>query len=171
MTSPARPDGRTVSGNGKWFLLALCLAAIAVFGLLWPSIQEWRERTNDSTLSVVDLKIFPLTADAKKECTKADTAALQRATTAVTGTFIGVDGTTATFDADHWYRGGPADRVAITSSSTAKLTEGLKAAGLDGGRVLIASRSGEVLMCGESGPYSDELGALYVTTYGQAAAS
>ena len=160
-------ENRPVSGNGKWFLLSLCLAAAAVFALLWPSIQDWRDRSDDTTVSAVELQINSLTATDEKACATIDGTALERATTAVTGTYDGIDGTNAVFIADHWYRGGPADRVLVSSSSTQALSAALKSAGLDTGRVLIASRSGEILMCGESGPYTPELGALYVTTYGQ----
>lgn len=165
MSSRHSHEHGAVSRHGKWFLLALCLAAAAVFALLWPSIQDWRDRGDDGQTSAVELTITPLSAKAAKECGKVDTAALQRATTAVTGTYQGLDGNKAIFVADHWYKGGPAEQVQISSSSTASLTSALKAAGLDQGRVLIASRSGEVLMCGESGPYDSTLGALYVTTF------
>ena len=50
-------ENRPVSGNGKWFLLSLCLAAAAVFALLWPSIQDWRDRSDDTTVSAVELQI------------------------------------------------------------------------------------------------------------------
>ncbi|MFZ1373885.1 MAG: hypothetical protein WBB91_11495 [Nostocoides sp.] len=160
-------DRRAVSGSAAWVLISLCLAAVAVLGLLWPSIQDWRARSDDSTLSVVQLDITPILRAEAKECPAVTEAALERATTAMTGTLSSTSGRTATFVATHWFRGGPADRVVVTADSSADLALAMGTIGIDTGRVLIASRSGEVLMCGESGAYTTELGALYVRTYEQ----
>lgn len=165
-SAPSLPP-RAAHPRAKWFLLALVLAALSVLWLIVPSIQHWRSDADPPQKTVITLTITPQTAADIKACPKLTPERLQRATTALAATmtsnFFGV----ATFTADHWFRGGPADVVEVRSSSPASLTRALRAAKIDTGRVLIASRSGEVLLCGETAPYTTELASDYVGTYGQ----
>ena len=164
MSSHYGPASRPVRRNGKWLLAALCVAAAAVLALLWPSIDDWVTGPDDGgPLSAVEMTIAVPTAAQLKACpADIDVTALDRATTAVAATLDNTTGPSATFVADHWFRGGPADRVIIKASTGAELAKALAAAKLDAGRVLIASRSGEVLMCGESGPHDAQRGTRYV---------
>mgnify|MGYP000571906719 CR=1 FL=1 len=169
MSTPATSAPRPVSNRGKWLLAALCLASLAVLALLIPSIRSaLGDEEQQGPLSAVALTIEPLSKTEKKACPKEIREVdLQRATTAVTGVATTSKAGEATFVADHWFKGGPADRVVLTSSDETKLQSALSQAGLTSGRVLIASRSGEVLMCGESGTYSTDLAALYVSAFEQ----
>lgn len=168
MSSHHGPATRPVRRNGKWLLAALCVAALAVLALLWPSIADWANGPDKVPLSAVEMNIAVPTKDEVKACPdEIDVATLDRATTAVAATLDNTTGPSATFVADHWFRGGPADRVIIKASTGAELAKALAAAKLDSGRVLIASRSGDVLMCGESGPYAAQLGTRYVQAFGQ----
>ncbi|CCH72286.1 hypothetical protein [Nostocoides australiense] len=171
MSTRPGPESRAVNTSGKWILTAFCLAALAVFALLVPSVREWLARDDDSQLSAIELTISPATSKEVDACAPVSQDALDRATTAVTGTYEGISDGAATFVADHWFRGGPAERVVISSSSSANLDRALEQAQLNTGRVLIASRSGEVLLCGASGPYTSELASFYVQTYEQRTAS
>ncbi|MEI2779079.1 MAG: hypothetical protein V9G19_24570 [Tetrasphaera sp.] len=149
-------------------LVALILASVATLGLLVPSVRAAISR-EEPPLTGVSMRIAPLSAQQPKDCPELSDARLNRSTTAVLATFTVTQAGVASFTVKEWFRGGPADLVRLSSTSPVDLEQALAAAKLDKGQVLIASRSSEVLLCGESAPYSASLAAKYYRVFEQTA--
>jgi hypothetical protein len=82
------------------------------------------------------------------------------------GTVTALDGDQATLAVDTWYRGGPADEVILTGPAETD-TALLGAVPLeDGESYLISAADGAVRSCGQSGPVSPELQAIYDEAFG-----
>ena len=111
-SAPSLPP-RAAHPRAKWFLLALVLAALSVLWLIVPSIQHWRSDADPPQKTVITLTITPQTAADIKACPKLTPERLQRATTALAATMTSNSFGVATFTADHWFRGGPADVVEV----------------------------------------------------------
>lgn len=149
-------------------LLALIAAALATLGLLVPAVRAAISR-EEPPLTGVSMRIAPLSAQNSDDCPELSDARLNRATTAVLATFTVNQAGVASFTVKEWFRGGPADLVRISSTTPVDLEQALAAAELDKGQVLIASRSSEVLLCGETAPYSASLAAKYYRVFEQSA--
>lgn len=84
------------------------------------------------------------------------------------GTVQSVQDGTVTLAPTRWYAGEPTDRVSVEGPS-----EHLRALVMsldfeDGGRYLVAaSEDGEVMVCGFSAPYSEDLAAMYADAFGR----
>ena len=163
------PSTRAARPHATWLLLALVLSALAILALMIPSLRDWRGAPASTTKTVIKLTITPQSAAEVADCSELSPALMEWATSAVAATFNTNGYGVATYTADRWFRGGPADLVEIRSDSAVELDRALSDAGLDSGRVLIASRSGEVQLCGVSAAYSTELGSRYIEVYEQGA--
>jgi hypothetical protein len=76
------------------------------------------------------------------------------------GTVAEVGDGTVTLDVTHWYGGGDADRVVLSTADNPIVElDGVEF--VKGGDYLVGVQDGNVLICGISGPYSPELAALY----------
>lgn len=149
-------------------LVALIVASLVTLGLLVPSMRAAISR-EEPPLTGVAMRIAPLSTQNPKDCPELSDARLNRATTAVLATFAVNQAGVASFTVKEWFRGGPADLVRISSTTPVDLEQALAAANLDKGQVLIASRSSEVLLCGETAPYSASLAAKYYRVFHQTA--
>jgi hypothetical protein len=160
--SPAPARHNSVS----LLLGVLIIAALATLGLLVPSVRAAMSSAQPP-LTAVSMRIDPIANQEPEDCPELTDARLNRATTAVLG-ILELDAPgVANFRALHWFRGGPADLVRITSTTPADLDAALVAAHLDKGQVLLASRSGDLLLCGESGPYSAGQAAKFYSVFEQ----
>lgn len=161
MTSPAARHNSV-----SLLLIALIAAALAILALLVPSVRAAMSR-EAPPVTAVTMRIAPVSAQTPDDCPELTGARLNRATTAVLGTFQFNSAGVANFTAQHWFRGGPADLVRVTSTTPVDLEQALAAAKLDYGQVLLASRSGEVLLCGETAPYSAGQAAKFYSVFEQ----
>ncbi len=85
---------------------------------------------------------------------------------------VGFDGTVTaitddqvTLEVSHWYHGGKAEQVTVTAPA-ADLTALVQAVQFEAGqRYLVSATDGYVTVCGFSGPYTEELAALYAEAF------
>ena len=75
-------------------------------------------------------------------------------------------GDQVTLEVDHWYKGGDADVVQLTSpgDESVLLEGGIQFA--EGERYLVSASEGTVSSCGFSGPYTDEMAAAFAEAFG-----
>ena len=170
MSEPSWSPAPARHNSVSLLLVALILAALATLGLLVPSVRAAISR-EAPPLTAVSMRIEPVASQKLEKCPEVTDARLSRATTAVLGTLQLNAAGVANFRALHWFRGGPADLVRITSTTPNDLDDARAAAPLDKGQVLLASRSGDLLLCGESGPYSASQAAKFYAVFEQASSS
>jgi hypothetical protein len=94
------------------------------------------------------------------KCKAVEVADLRRMQTAFEGTATAIKGELVTLRVDHWYRGGEATTVEVRSDADAVAT----LLGVEfkvGGAYLVSAVDAQVSICGESGPVTPELRALY----------
>ena len=90
---------------------------------------------------------------------------LSGAEQAFAGTALAVDDSEVLLRVDHWYHGGDADLVALTTSD--QVDRGL-VAGLtftEGGQYLVSADSGVVTPCGYSAPWSEATARAYAEAF------
>ena len=98
-------------------------------------------------------------------CIAFDVAFLREMPVAFGGTVTDISADTVTLDVNRWYKGGPADQVAVSlaSGQTSAALDGVDFA--KGKSYLVAASDGTVSGCGFSGPASPELESAYVEAF------
>lgn len=84
------------------------------------------------------------------------------------GTVQSVEDGTVTLAPTRWYAGEPTDRVSVEGPAEHLRALVMSVDFEDGGRYLVAaSEDGEVMVCGFSAPYSEDLAAMYADAFGR----
>lgn len=145
-------------------LAAAAVAAIAVGGYAFMAVDDDGESGGGETRTELVLNVPP--ADPMAMCIEFSTEILRPMETAFAGTVTDVTGEQVTLDVDHWYKGGDADLVQLTSSTDAgvMLEGGIEFT--EGQRYLVTATDGTVNGCGFSGAYTDEMAAAFDEAFG-----
>jgi hypothetical protein len=144
-----------------WLVAAASILLIAAAGIL-GLVQRGHDSAPAAASSVTQLGYAPYDG----RCQLPSVGVLRLQSVAFRGTLRSLTGSTATFDVDHWYAGGPTDTAKVMASP-ATLSELVSAADLQvGRRYLLAATGGTVTGCGFSGPVSRPLQRLYERAFG-----
>ncbi len=163
--APDHLDPAADARRRRWPLLAAA-AAVAVAGVggaLLLSGDDDQPGGSDAIALAVE-PVDPLT----EICIEVTPETLRDSGVelAFRGTVTAVDGDQATLAVDTWYLGGPADEVSVTGPAEGD-TARLGGVPLeDGGTYLVSASDGIVRSCGQSGPASPELEALFDAAFG-----
>ncbi len=155
---PPEPAGSRWSSSRRW-LLSAAAVAIVVAGVAAALVA--RGGDDAGTLALTSADAGP----AMGMCIQITPDVLAPADVAFDGTVTAVDGSMATLDVEHWYKGGPASTVTVENTAVGQpaLIEGVEFA--VGSRYLVTATDGVVGGCGLSGPYSTELESLYAQAF------
>lgn len=151
---PTTPPGR--SHRPLLVAAAAVLAVAAAAGGTAVALSSDDEAAPPTTLA---LSAAPL--DISSICLPVSAEGLRGAEVAFAGTVTSVDGTSAVLDVTEWFRGGDADKVAVSQEG------GADAAALDGvafevgTTYLVAASATTIGSCSGSGPDGPELRALF----------
>lgn len=150
-----------------WLVAAAAVALIAVAGGLMflpgdDSVAPVTSASDEPTVTELSLA-----GSGSGRCMVPNADVLAGAASAVDAEVTAVDGGTATLTPTTWYAGEETDQVEVAAGS-ADLEALIGAPRFEEGqRYLVAANdSGEVMVCGFSGPYDDELAALYAEAFG-----
>jgi hypothetical protein len=144
-----------------WLVAAASVLLIASAGIL-GLVQRGHDSSPAAVSSVTRLGYAPYDG----RCQLPSVGVLRLQSVAFRGTLRSLTGSTATFDVDHWYAGGPTDTAQVMASAAA-LSELVSAADLQvGRRYLLAATGGTVTGCGFSGPVSRPRQRLYDGAFG-----
>lgn len=164
VTDPAALDTEPTHRPPRWPLFAAAAAAVALVGVAVVIVSD----DDDAPVAADALALTLAPEDITQMCIEVtpETLGDPAVELAFAGTVTAVDGAQATLAVDTWYRGGDAEVVTVTApdeSSTA-LLGGVT---LDeGSSYLISASDGAVRSCGQSGPSSPELEALFAEAFG-----
>lgn len=147
----------------RWPLLAVAAAAVvAVVGVAVVVASDDDAPVTDDALSLTIAAEDPMAMCI--ELTP-ETLGDPGVELAFKGTVTSVDGDQATLRVDEWFRGGDAEEVTLTAPAEAE-TALLGAVTLEeGAAFLISAADGAVRSCGQSGPLSPELEALFTEAF------
>lgn len=151
-----------------WLVAAaavVLIAGVGVFALL--------DRDDDGTQpppaaqgepSVTELA---MPASGAGRCMVPNAQALSRAEVAVEAVVVSAQSGVVTLDVSRWYAGEPTDEVQVDQAGADLRNLLLAPEFEDGGRYLVAgSADGDVMVCGFSGEYTDDLAAMYAEAFG-----
>lgn len=179
MSHDTQPDTVTESrGTGTrgrspltWLVAAAAVVLIAAAGLLTfvdlgddPAVPTAGENPSTTDPAVTSLTMPGATAG---RCMVPNVGLLSGAAYAVDAEAVSISHGVVTLDATEWYAGEPTDQVEVDQSS-ADMQALIGATEFEEGqRYLVAGTdSGQVMVCGFSGPYTDTLAALYSQAFG-----
>lgn len=158
VTDTAALDTEPTQRPRRWPLLAAAAALALVGGVAVVVAGD-----DDDTPDAEPLALSVAPDDIMQSCIELtpETLGDPGVELAFKGTVTAIDGDQATLAVDTWYRGGTADEVIVTGPAEAE-TALLGAVPLeDGESYLISAADGLVRSCGQSGPASPELEALF----------
>lgn len=147
---------------------AVLIAGVGVFGLLTHDPDSSKTPSAGSTPSVSSTPtVTELAAPAPStaKCMVPNAAVLSQAQVAFSGTVQQLGDDVVVLAPDRFYAGEPTDLVQVRSE--AAMLQALVGA-VDfkvDHRYLVSATDGRVTVCGFSGPYSDELAALYSAAF------
>ena len=125
--------------------------------------QTTGQTTGATEPTVLELSAQPPTT-AKCAVVSAQLLGLQE--TAFDGTVTSMTDGVVTLEVGQWYRGGDTDLVTV-QAPPAEMTALIQAVQFEHGqRYLVAANDGFVTACAMSGPWSEELAALYAEAFG-----
>jgi hypothetical protein len=163
MTDTAALDTEPTHRSRRWPVLAAAVAvAVAVAGVAGAIALSGDDAPADA------LALTSAPEDLMQMCIEVtpETLGDPAVELAFEGTVTAVDGAQATLTVDRWYRGGDAEVVTVTSPDDSE-TALLGGVTLDeGSTYLISASDGAVRSCGQSGPASPELEALFAEAFG-----
>jgi hypothetical protein len=168
LTDETRATGTRDRSPLTWTIGAVVVAVIAgavVFGLLTRGDDEPGTppggNADVGSASVTELVASP----ASERCMVPNVEVLRRQTLAFDGVVRSVTGGEATLTPSQFYAGEVTDRVVVAAPDH-DLQALLAAVEFrEGQRYLVAATEGEVVLCGFSGPYSEQLAALYAEAF------
>ncbi|WP_020393048.1 hypothetical protein [Kribbella catacumbae] len=170
-TSNSTPNNRHRPVRTAWLTAAAVLVVIvapaSVYLLAGRGTDDAQANTpsqpataqSTPTPAKTTMKLAPPAADAQQSCPVFSVDVLKVMPTAFSGTVAKVGGGVVTLDVDHWYRGGNADQVLLSTpdpSATVALRGGAVSFAL-GDRYLISAAGGVVNDCDLSGTWSTSL--------------
>lgn len=175
MSHDTQPDAvtesRVTGTRGRspltWLVAAAAVVVIAATGLLTfldlggdPTVPS----AGDGPSTVTALTVPEATAG---RCMVPDAGLLSGAAYAVDADAVSISHGVVTLDATEWYAGEPTDRVEVEQSS-GDMQRLIGATEFEVGQryLLAGTDSGQVMVCGFSGPYTDKLAALYSQAFG-----
>jgi hypothetical protein len=153
-TPTPQPPGRAVRRTWLWAALGAVVAAGAITAGIVASGDDEQPVASEPIEYALDGAV------SMDMCLRVDEYEPTPDVLGLRGTITALDADTATLQVSKWYRGGPADEVVLRVSNVpSPALDGIEF--VVGGDYLIAVRDGEVLTCGLSALYSDDLAALY----------
>lgn len=155
-----------------WLVAAAAVMLIAAAGLLTivdrsgdPAVP-----TAGGSPSTTDLSVTELTMagdDSTSRCIIPNAELLSGAAYAVDAEAVSIDDGIVTLEPTEWFAGDPTDLVEVAQSDANMQTLVGATKFEEGQRYLVAGNdNGVVMVCGFSGPYSEELAALYSQAFG-----
>lgn len=167
LTTENRATGTRGRGPLTWLVAAaavLIIAGIGVFAVVGHDDPAAPPTAADGR-TVTELSA-PSPAAYAARCMVPNAEALAQQQVAFDGTVTTLADGVVTLTVGHWYAGGPTDLVRVQAPPDA-LQELVGAVHFEqGGRYLVSATSGQVTVCGFSGPYSADLAALYDQAFG-----
>lgn len=163
----SRESGARGRGPLTWLVAAaaaVVIAGAAVFVLTRGDAEAPRavSGATPTTASVTELTA----ADTPARCMVPQAALLAGKPIAFDGTVDSIEGDTVTLTPTRWYAGGPTESVRVTAPSE-RLGQLLAAVSFEEGeRYLVAADAGgRVMVCGFSGPWTEQLAAMYAEAF------
>lgn len=106
-----------------------------------------------------------LPATTTGRCMVPNAQALSEAAVAAEAEVVSVDGDQVTLDVSRWYAGEETDQLVVTAAERPALVGTVEFE--EGARYLVAgNRDGDVMVCGFSARWSEDLAALYAEAFG-----
>lgn len=139
---------------------AVLIAGVGVFALLD------RDASTPSPPSAAEPTATELTLPAMTagRCMVPNAQALSQAAVAADAEVVSVDGDRVTLDVSRWYAGEETDQLVVTATARPTLVGAVEFE--EGGRYLVAgTRDGDVMVCGFSDRWSEDLAALYAEAF------
>jgi hypothetical protein len=152
--------------RSRWVVPAVAAAAVAAIAVGGYAIVAGDDGGGAKDEQQTELALKLPASDPMQMCIAFDVEYLKPAQMAFAGTATEVTGDQVTLDVDHWYKGGDADLVQLTSpgDESVLLEGGIQFT--EGERYLVSASDGTVSTCGFSGPYTDEMAAAFDEAFG-----
>lgn len=149
-----------------WLVAAAAVVLIAVAGSLM-FLGDDRVEPAPTAAEAPTVTELSLSGDGAGRCMVPSPDVLGGAAYGVDAEVIAVEGGTATLEPTQWYAGEETDRVEVAAGS-ADLAALIGAPRFEvGQRYLVAANDdGRVMVCGFSGPYTQDLADLYAEAFG-----
>ncbi len=169
LTEESRRTGTRNRSPLTWTVAGVVLLLIVgavVFGLLARGSDD-ADTPSDAPPDAEPPSVTELVAAAPSQrCMLPDADVLRGQEIAFDGTVRSVAGGEATLEPDRFFTGEPTDLV-VVKAPDGELQALLAAVDFrEGERYLVAATGGSVAVCGLSGPYSEDLAALYAEAFG-----
>ncbi len=162
-----REPGTPGRGPLTWLVAAAAVLLIGAAGM--STLVGGDDTVTPPSAGEADPTVTTLTlpTGTPARCMVPSARLLSNAAFAVDAEVVAVSGGVATLDASQWYAGEPTDEVEVDAGS-ADLSALIGAPEFEeGDRYLVAGNGdGDVMVCGFSGPYSDDLAGLYTEAFG-----
>lgn len=166
--------GTESRGNGAhgrspltWLVAAAAVGLIAAAGLL--TFVDFGDDPVTPPTAGGEPTVTELTMPGAPvgRCMVPNAKVLSGASYAVDAEAVSIADGVVTLDATEWYAGAPTDQVEVDQGSADMQALILATEFEEGQRYLVAGTDGgQVMVCGFSGPYTDELAALYSQAFG-----
>ena len=168
LTDETRATGTRDRSPLTWTIAAvvvMLIAGAALFGLLTRGDDEPDAASGDhsdvGSASVTELVASP----SSERCMVPNVEVLRSQSVAFDGVVRSVTGGEATLTPNQFFAGEVTDRVVVAAPD--RDLEALLAAVefREGQRYLVAATDGQIVLCGFSGPYTEELAGLYAQAF------
>lgn len=147
-----------------WLVAAAAVLLIAGVGAV-ALLDRDATSPNPPTAAEPTVTELALPADTPGRCMVPNAQLLSQAAVAVEAEVVSVAGDTVTLDVSQWYAGEETDRLVVTAAERPALVGAVEFE--EGGRYLVAgNRDGDVMVCGFSDRWSEDLAALYAEAFG-----
>ena len=173
MSHDTLTESRETGTHGRspltWLVAAAAVVLIAAAGLLtFVDFGDDATRpTADPSVSDPTVTELAMPGASAGRCMIPNAQVLSGAAYAVDAEVVAIAGGIATLDATQWYAGDPTDQVQVDQSSPDMASLIGATQFEEGQRYLVAGTdSGQVMVCGFSGPWTDDLAALYSQAFG-----
>jgi hypothetical protein len=157
----------TRSRNPLTWLVAAAAVVLVAAGGAFAVLGGGDEPPPTTAVSPETTTSLRVTGSGPGRCMVPSPDVLGGAAYAVDAEVTAVEGGTATLDPRDWYAGQETDRVEVDAGS-ADLEALIGAPRFEEGQryLVAANEEGEVMVCGFSGPWSDQLADLYTEAFG-----
>lgn len=164
LTNESRETGTRNRGPLTWLVAAaaaVVIAGVGVFAVLHGDASTGSGAPSASGPTVTTLSA-PGDAAYAARCAVPNATTLGQATVAFDGTVDTVADGQVHLQITHWYAGDTPTDVAEVQAPAAALERLVQAVHFrEGQRYLVAASDGQVMVCGLTAPYSDDLAAVY----------
>jgi len=169
LTDESRRTGTRNRSALTWTVAAavvLLIAAAVVYGLVGRDSDGGNGATQEPTEQPAPTRTELVAAPSTSRCLTPDPGVLRQQEIAFDGVVRSVAGGLATLEPSRFYVGEPTD-VVVVKAPDGDLQKLLAAVDFrEGERYLVSATDGAVTLCGFSGPYTEELAALYDEAFG-----